>query len=78
MERGFASEAPGTRRGIPGSAREVGGSPFIIRDLPVVSAIARFARSTLHNGRNTWGSATLHPRLYAVAALRGLRQTMST
>gem|GEM_PF-6039006 len=35
-------------------------------------AVAHFAGSSLVLQR-TWGSAALHPRLYAVAALRGLK-----
>ena len=34
------------------------------------------APRALNNFHNvSWGSASLHPRLYAIASLRGLRQT---
>jgi len=55
------------------AAREVGDRLFII------SALRRLRYRTLralflHNRSATWGSAPLHPRLYAIAALRGLRR----
>ena len=37
------------------------------------SSVARSAGFALFMRGGSWGSATLHPRLYAVAALRGLR-----
>jgi len=38
-----------------------------------VSAVARSAGLLMVFARWSWGFAALHPRLYAVAALRGLR-----
>ena len=40
-------------------------------DLPPLAAVAHFAGSCLYSN-DSWGSASLHPRLYAAAALRGL------
>ncbi len=36
-------------------------------------AVAHFAGSSFVP-RRSWGSASLHPRLYAIAALRGLNE----
>jgi len=55
------------------AAREVGDSLFIINDLRGLRyRTLRALYSSYWSA--TWGSAPLHPRLYAIAALRGLRQ----
>jgi hypothetical protein len=56
-------------------AREVGDSLFIISDSPVC-AIARFARSIIDTVGNL-GFRSAPPRLYAIAALRGLRHAIA-
>ena len=70
------------RSGTPGSvqylvvAHEVGDSP-IADSLSLICAIARFARFFFTLAGQTWGSSPLHPRLYAFAALRGLRHILN-
>ena len=53
------------------AAREVGDSLFNISDLRRLRYRTLRALE-LHNRRQPWGSAPLHPRLYAIATLRGL------
>ena len=72
------SVKPGVERsGTPGisaeisPAREVGDSPCEFR------AVARFAGCGYFETRVSWGSAALHPRLYATAQLRGLKSSTS-
>ena len=75
VERGFASGTPGSVE-YQVAAREVGDSLFII------SVLRRFrcrsARLNLIIVANLGfrpDRSGLHPRLYAIAALRGLRQS---
>src|SRR4030095_8382823 len=40
----------------------------------MMNALSPTSRSLLAYGEVSWGFASLHPRLYAIAALRGLKQ----
>jgi hypothetical protein len=42
---------------------------------PSLMAVAHSAGSSLSPPLRSWGSATLHPRLYVIAALRGLNSS---
>ena len=82
-ERGEIIEPGVERSGTPGSvqyllaAREVGDSLLIICDL---GCLRYPTLRELHSSNRslTWGFASLHPRLYAIAALRGLSQELIT
>ena len=69
--------------GTPGSveyevaAREVGDSVFILSEFRYL-LYRTLSRAGSFLMVATWGSAPLHPRLYAIAALRGLRQARAT
>ena len=56
-------------------AREVGDSLFLISDW-VSFALSHASRALCSLRVGTWGSASLHPRLYAIPPLRGLGQPM--
>jgi len=58
-----------TRMKIERAKRAIAQTPQLAED---ESAVAHFVGSSLA-GKGYWGSASLHPRLYAIATLRGLR-----
>ena len=44
----------------------------------MMNRLSPVSRARFSLARESWGTASLHPRLYAIAALRGLISTTST